>query len=535
MNLLDKFSEFSAPHFEDIGFIAWTEKNFTVYDSGRWIKFSFYNHEPLREIYESWDHPHVTIQKSVQWGVTTCGIARSIYAGHKLGLSSVYFFPTNTHSEIFVSSKYNETINRSDYIKSLLSHTQANNRRLKIFKNFYIHFGGLESATNVRSITADISTIDELDEANQENAKKVEDRLSHSKFGWRWELSQPSLPMQGINLAFFKSDQRYWGCNCPSCNYTNFVDETFPECLIEVNQKVFYSCIKCRSELDLKKGVWIPKFPDRSKFHKGYLLSHLIFPLKQASKLKYEYENLATSIEKKRFWISVLAKPYADITQVPITNEILSKAEGNFNFDYYKHGTFFGMDQGDTCHLVFCYRDNGVLKLCALYKIEATKEEEILSIIGKHNVIAGLVDANPNKVLSKKIAKTFRQIKIQYFLGDSLKEGVEGEGVDAVSKVNVNRTESLDLTCEAIQKAIIQIPSMQLSMNKTVLDLYDECRLHLKNLTKELIETKKGFFVYEYLHKVENHFAMALNSARIAASGSQGIDLDSRFRGGSYY
>lgn len=514
--ILEHFNKAGNLTFRKLDILQWLYQNFKVYDSGKWKEFSFDRHEPLKELYEQWDHPRLTIRKGVQVGLTTFGIARSLYAGDKLGVATAYFFPTNTHSEIFVNGKFTPTIDFSEYLTALKANDNTDNKRLKVFKNFYIHFGGVESATNVRSITVDHLVKDEVDEANQENLKFADDRLLHSKIGWITELSQPTLPGFGIDANFEKSDQRFWGVRCTKCRTWNFIDETFPECIVVFRGKVFYGCIKCRKKLDITNGMWVAKFKDKQKFHRGYHLSQLICSFRTPEQIHNQYISLDGTTEKKNFTISVLGMPYASPGQVPITPETLKQAEGNFGFEAKHSKSFFGMDVGDKCHIVFGHIHRGALRVHWVEEIDADNESGIIRLIKKHNILGGVIDAMPYKTLSKNIARAFRgRVWIQYFKNDTLKTGVEGEAGNKVQKVNINRTESLDETCEMLKERRIEIPAMKKIQNEFA-DRFGLFKTHILHLTKEPVERASGILEYQYKRKAENHFGMALNSMVIA-------------------
>ncbi|MCB1157998.1 MAG: phage terminase large subunit family protein [Leptospiraceae bacterium] len=514
--IFEHFQKAGSLSFRKLEVLDWIYQNFKVYDSGKWKEFSFDKHEPLKELYEFWQHPHLTIRKGVQVGVTTYGIARSLYAGDRMGIATAYFFPTNTHSEIFVNSKFTPTVNLSEYLSSLKKEDDTDNKRLKIFKNFYIHFGGVESATNVRSITVDHLVKDEVDEANQENLKFADDRLLHSQFGWITELSQPTLPEFGIDASFKKSDQRFWGIKCSKCRTDNFIDETFPECIVFHRGSVYYGCIKCRKRLDVANGRWIPKFKDRSKFHRGYHLSQLICSFRTPEQIYKQYSELDGTTAKKNFSISVLGMPFATPGQVPITLEVIKRAERDFGMEERYNASYFGMDVGDKCHIVFGHYYKGALRVHWVEEIDADNENGIIRLINKHKILGGVVDAMPYKTLSKNIARSFRgRVWIQYFKNDTLKTGLEGEDENEVLKVNINRTESLDETCDLLKEAKIELPAMK-NVPAELSERYSQFRTHLLHLTKEPVERANGVLEYQYKRKAQNHFGMALNSMVVA-------------------
>jgi hypothetical protein len=484
--------------------------------------FSLEGHEPLREIYESFMHPYLSIRKAAQLGVSTFSASRAIYLGQRYGLTSVYYFPTDVEVNDFVDGKFMPLVYGSDKILALMQKGDPNNKNLKVFRGFSIFFRGLFNKRRVKGITADMVIKDEIDEANQENLKFADDRGYHSKYNFIQELSQPSIPDYGIDASFKKGDQRFWGVKCSSCNKWNFPDKNFPDCIITPRKnsnlkEKYLCCIHCKKPIDIAKGSWVADFPTKTKDRKSYHLSHLIFKVKSPEKIHKNYTEASSTIEKQNFSISDLGLPFASKNTKPITLTLLNSLQRDYPvMNQFSH-SYFGMDVGDKCHLVFGHYYNGLIRVHQFLELPAENESLIIESIRRHNPISGVVDAMPFKTLSKAIARAFAgRVYIQYFKSDSLKRGVEGEGDFEVPKVNVNRTESLDETIDQLMEEKIILPSLKKCSGKN-LENYNNFRSQLQFLIKEPVERASGVLEYEYKHNVPNHFGMALNSMRIAS------------------
>ncbi|MCB1156699.1 MAG: phage terminase large subunit family protein [Leptospiraceae bacterium] len=504
--------------FGKLDFLEWADKNLILEHSGQWHPFSLKGHEPLKELYEQAMHPYIAIRKAAQLGVSTYSAARAIYLGHQHRLSSIYYFPTDVEVDDFVDGKFSPILQNSEPLSRLTKPGNPDNKNLKVFSGFRIYFRGVFTKRRVKGITGDFVVKDEVDEANQENLKFADDRTLHSKHGLIMELSQPSLPDYGIDAAYMRGDQRVWKVQCHSCNKWQSVDETFPDCLIKTKgNSVYIGCIKCRKKLDISHGQWVAKIPERTNIRRSYHLSHLIFGVIPPEKIYTNYQNLSNVEEKKNFHISILGLPYASPHAKPITPLILNNAQRDYRPYSDYTASYFGMDAGDECHLVFGHFYNNRLRVHWMEKVPADDEDKIIRLIKRHNILSGVVDAMPYKTLSKNIARAFKgKVHIQYFKGDSLKRGIEGEGEKEVPKVTVNRTESLDETVEQIIEGRIELPSLK-KCNGRILDNYNAFREQLQFLIKEQVTRSNGRVEYEYKHKVNNHYAMALNSMRIAS------------------
>ncbi|MCX7998130.1 MAG: phage terminase large subunit family protein [Leptospiraceae bacterium] len=142
------------------------------------------------------------------------------------------FISIDYHMYDFVGSKFKPLVNQSPILRNLIKEAYVNNKGLKVFQGFTIYFKGLWSKLQAKSITVDHTIKDELNEVDQENVKFADDCILHSKHRMIKELSQSAVENYGIDSQFKKSDQRYWGVKCHSCNTWNFPDETFPDCLM---------------------------------------------------------------------------------------------------------------------------------------------------------------------------------------------------------------------------------------------------------------------------------------------------------------
>lgn len=516
MSLANTFITIGNSQFQKLDFIEWAYKHLLIESSGRWKPFSLEGHEPLKELYENYNHPYLVIRKCAQVGISTYSAARALYLGHQYNLSSLYYFPTDFDVYDFVDGKFSPLLEASESLKKLQRSGDPNNKGLKVFRTFKIYFRGVFNKRKVKGVTGDYLVKDELDEANQENLQFANDRLLHSEYGYITELSQPSIPDYGIDLAFKSGDQRYWGVRC-GCRKWIFVDEVFPDCIISKRGNIFLGCPSCGKPIDIKLGTWVPKYPEISKDKKSYHLSHLLFPIKNPQDIFNQYKKLESSIEKKNFYISVLGMPFASQNSKPVTITLLNELQSNYKMSPDSSYSYFGMDAGDKCHLVFGHFQEGILRVHWMEEMPADDEDRIIKAIKRQGIISGVVDAMPYKTLAKNIARTFQgKIHIQYFKGDALKRSFEGEGNKSVPKITVNRTESLDATIDWLLDGKIKLPSLKAANGKS-LENYNKFRDQLQMLIKEPVERANGKLEYEYKHNVPNHFGMALNSMRIAS------------------
>ena len=159
--------------------------------------------------------------------------------------------------------------------------TDTDTAGLKRIGEAHLHLRGMQSSVQMKSVPADMIIFDELDEASPDAKALAMERLAHSEYKRRIELSNPSLPGYGIDEAYLESDQRQWFVKCPGClTWVSPVAE-FPVRLGEEVKIIrprgdgtfMLACPKCTAELDTQAGEWVPAYPDRLAH--GYLISQL--------------------------------------------------------------------------------------------------------------------------------------------------------------------------------------------------------------------------------------------------------------------
>jgi Phage terminase large subunit gpA, ATPase domain len=493
---------------KDTPFPDWCLEN--IYLDG--LPFSFAGHAYLEELYHK-HHHHEVFQKAAQTGISTRVLLKTLWKSDKDPTKVLYYFSTDDDVEDFSDDRVSKVIEESPYLSGKT--TNINNKFLKQIGMSSLYFRGMFSKRKVKSVNGDIVVIDEMDECDQENKEFAFDRVLHSSVAWKMELSQPSLPGFAINESFEESDQRYWLLKCPHCNHWCNVVDYFPECLVEKGNRYFLGCEKCGRDLDTQRGLWAAKFPSKTGV-RGYHVSSLyssIIPQGYSNYQEYayrEWKKAKNSRKKKRFYISVVGTPYSGDEQ-PLNDENLKPALGTHMMlpRYSKDFCYMGVDVGDLLHIkVGTFTGN--LKKMVVWIEETESWDRLDEIMKSHSIDICCIDAMPYKNSAKKFARRWpEQVYIQYFKGDSLKRGLEGDDEFAVPKVTDDRTESLDTTVDELKDGEIILPSR--TQEKVELAIK-----HLKKLIKEKEVGKDGGIRYVYKKRVENHLGFALNSMRIA-------------------
>ena len=492
-------------------------------------KYSTDKHEYLDQILQD-SHPDQTFEKSAQVGISTLVLMKALYVAEHLGKKSIYFFQDDAAVSDFSNDRCQPMIEASPYLSKVSS--GVSNVSLKQIKAGSLYFRGLFSKGKAKSVDADAIFLDELDEAKKDNIQFAMDRLLHSDLQWVHALSQPSFPGEGIDERFVESDQHYWMLICPSCGERNSLEMDFPQNFIPIpenKKKSFHElathyrgCRKCQARLVMKNGEWVARYPSRPK--RGYHLSYLytqVYPKtipSIATKIMAEYEDARRSQSKlARFQISVIGYPYAG-GNVRITDELLNECEGGYGVEMSATGAFMGIDQGDTLSVSIGILSRDVIKF--IWFEETSVWGRLDYLMNQYGIYKCVIDAMPNKHSAKTFASKFPgRVAIQYFGTRVLKTDRELlEGRISIDTVHVDRTDSLDSMQDRMEGGYLQIPSRSMCQGSALAKVED-ARRHLKQLVSRIQENNLGQLkrVYSSGRGVENHLAMAMNSACIAA------------------
>ena len=255
----------------------WAEKSPVILD-GR--PFSFHKHEYLITPYAD-DHPHMVEIKAAQMGLTTKAMLRTMYAARYRNFRGIlYLFPSRTDVTEFAKGRIDPLIeDNPDTLGRWLQETDSAN--IKQIWNCFLYLRGMKSRVGLKSIPVDFLVFDEMDEASPAAVDMAMERMSHSEFREVLKLSNPTLPDCGIDKAFQETDQRFWHVKCLKCGEYTCLEETFPDCLLEIGGRAIRACRKCKTELNPSIGEWVAKHPgvtEKRGYHYSQLFSHYVDP-----------------------------------------------------------------------------------------------------------------------------------------------------------------------------------------------------------------------------------------------------------------
>jgi hypothetical protein len=487
-------------------FPAYMERRKKVLPLAEWVAssnitldgrpFSFDRHEYLVQPYSD-THPDQVEMKATQMGLTSKAMLRTMYAaryGDYRGI--LYLFPSKSDVLDFSKGRISPLIaDNPDTIGKWV--TETDSAGIKKVWNTFLYLRGMRSRVGLKSVPADLIVYDELDEAPQKGIDMAQERMAHSEIKESLKLSNPTIPDYGIDKAFQLTDQRYWLLKCPCCGHYTCLEDTFPDCLVEVQERVIRACERCQSELNPAMGEWVAKHPrvtDQRGYHYSQLFSQFVDP---ADILKH----FRTTTNLQDFYNLKIGSAYIEAENRLGVEEVLYLC-GSGGIESSNPGPCsMGVDQGKDLHVVIGRR--GLDRPDSLIHLGVYRDwEELDRLMDVFKVQRCVVDALPETRNARAFAERHRaKVYLNYY-----QIGVKGGTAwnDKDFTVACNRTESMDESHNQVLFRKLFLPKR--------CGIVEEFAQHLHNVAKKIEEDEDtGSKRYVYVKLGTDHFRHAFN------------------------
>lgn len=448
-------------------------------------------------------------EKAAQLGLTSKAMLKAIHSARYRNYRGIlYLFPNKTDVTDFSKGRIDPLINdNSETIGKWLKDTDSAN--IKRIWNCFLYLRGMTSRVGLKSVPADFIIFDELDEAPQNAVDMAMERMGHSEFKEVFKLSNPTLPDYGIDKAFQETDQQYWLLKCERCREYTCLEDTFPGCLLEVDDgRVIRACQnpRCRGELNPSIGEWVAKRPsitDKRGRHYSQLFSHFVEP----AAILHQFRTTSNLTD---FYNLKIGVAYVEAHNRLTVQEVLFLC-GNDGIASQDPGPcFMGVDQGSDLHVVIGKKARQ--KAGKVMHLDVYKEwEELDGLMRNFHVSRCVVDALPETRNARAFAQRHKgKVYLNYY-NDHQRGSYAWN--DAEFIVQCNRTESLDASHKEIADQTIILPK-ECEIVKTFAD-------HLHNAAKKLEEDEEtGSKRYIYVKLGPDHFRHAFNYEAMARQSS---------------
>lgn len=319
---------------------AWIDFEHLKTETG--AELDFYTHRYLHTIYGD-DSPFICCIKAGQIGFSTFAIFKTTHIVKNKKLDVGYILPTVEMVQKFVGSKVNRIAQQNPSIQESMKDKDSITQK-QIGEN-YIFYLGAQTDRSAIMLSLDMLVADEYDKAPQDILEIYDSRLQHSKYGYKYVFSNPTIPNFGVDKFWQMSDKKIWHIK-HSCGEIYPLDES----CIDYKEEV-YRCPKCKKEItdeNRRMGEWATTANGKWS---GYWIPLWINPLITASVIAEHKRNKTPEY----FANFVAGLPYIN------TNNMLSQQilESNLinKVNSQEGRIIIGVDTGHNIHYTLANKD----------------------------------------------------------------------------------------------------------------------------------------------------------------------------------
>lgn len=505
--------------------VQWCERNITI--NGQ--SFSLRNRPFLKAIYED-RHDKICVMKSTQIGVTECAIRKAQHFVAHIQGNVIYTMPSKADVEDFSGGRWDPSMEQSPNLMAMRG--AKDNISLKRFGKGFIYFRGTWTERQAISVPSDMNIHDELDFSKAGTLELYKARLDASPYKIQMLFSTPTLPGWGVHRHFQKfSDQRHWHIDCYHCGYSFALCCAYPDAIEQVSncpddlskarmEKFgfvhYFACPKCKGEItpeDRCDGRWVAANPG-AEWH-GYHPTSMLAPWWTADQIIGARDNYALL---KDFMNMTLGLPYALSKQqisVEDLDDMIDRRLKERRRATSDDVVTMGVDQGNELHVVLTAesRDGTSRKVIKAEVLGMdTGWATLARYMRQYKVRFAVVDALPNHKTARDFVKDFKgRAYCCYYSRDKRKTGEADWSEDdenGIYEVKAHRTDSLDETIRSLLEDELQFPNVSI--------VHDQVFPHLCNIRRLEAENRVGKLEATYEKVGPDHFAHAVNYARLA-------------------
>lgn len=330
----------SIKELENVSIHAWIYSNAIKTETGKPLDFR--QHRYLYDIYRD-DAPLLCCIKAGQIGFSIAAVLKTLWLAKNKKIDIGYILPTVEMVQKFVGSKVNRLAQQNPSIEKWFKDKDSISQK-QIGENYIFYLGAMTDRSAIM-LALDMLVADEYDKAPQEILEIYDSRLQHSKYGYKWVFSNPTIPDFGVDRFWQMSDQKKWHIK-HSCKEIYVLDES----CIDYQQEI-YRCPKCKGEIDdenRRMGEWVATADGKWS---GYWIPLWIAPHISASKIA-EYKRTKS---KEYFYNFVAGLPYINnadmLSQQILESNLVNKSNSQ------EGRIIIGIDTGNNLHYVLANKE----------------------------------------------------------------------------------------------------------------------------------------------------------------------------------
>jgi len=430
----------------------------------------FKDHAFLWDIFEDFT-PHQAIRKAAQIGFSTTAIIKSMWLAKTKKMDMIYTLPTYGDVHDFVTSKTNRIIQQNPVMQEWTKDRDTVEQ--KQVGESVIYYRGTWSERAALMISSDLNVHDEVDRSNLKVVDQYYSRLQHSKYGWQWLFSNPSVPDLGVDKLWNISDQKHWFIKCEHCGQQQYMTMAN---VLKKDEEWYFGCSKCKKVLDRHEGQWVKRWQDKEA--SGYWISLLMAPWFTAKMVK----QLEQTKTPEYFANFVLGIPYVgsgnavtkDVIMRNLTDEI-NRQDGRI---------VIGVDTGIDIRYVIG-NEKGIF-----YYGECKGYEELDALMKRWDRAIMIIDQGGDITAPRALREKYKnRIFLAYYRSDSTSENFF-DFDDNEGKVTIERNKTIQLLIDEFTDRRIPIYG-----NET--DWYDYWT-HWSHIYRVVTESQLGVPIYKW-------------------------------------
>jgi hypothetical protein len=469
------------------------------------LELDWRDHEFMIDVYEDMYRLEKNIVglKAAQITFTTTACNAVLCIAKNKGYNIIYTLPTFDDVRVFSGGKVNRIIAQNPVYQSWVANKDAMEQ--KIVGNNIIHFRGTHSQKAATMIPSDLNVYDEVDSSNQEVIEQYSTRLQHSTLKREWWFSHPSVPGNGVDRHWPKSDQKHWFIKCPACKKWQYMK--WPES-VDLKREV-YQCRYCHAELSnnvRREGHWVRKYLDRP--YSGYWIPLLICPWVPASEIIGYYYNKSSEY----FFNKVLGLPYIGGGNKLVREQMMQNITNELFAPNNKERVILGVDTGLKLDYVL-----GTAKHGLFFHGDASDYDELDRIMERWPKCVAIVDGGGDIIGSRKFRERWPGRVWLCFMGGDKPADDDPKWDDDKRSVVADRNKMIQMVVDEFREKRIPLQGSEADWNEYYNDWNN---LYRTTVTDATTGQFKG---YRWIRVARDHRALATVNWRVGIARFSGL------------
>jgi len=339
----------------------WVDREYFSYDD---FQFLVPIYQSIPNTLEELHGFKMIVMKASQMGGSVIFLMLCYYLMLRFALRIGYYLPDQTTAMDLSGTRFIETIRKNPDLLELmvdyLGHKDEGSKSTRRIANSIIMFlytgmnvgpPGGKTTMRTESLPLDMLVFDEVQSMARVQMEKTLERASASKLRITGMVSTPVWPDADIHAFFKETTQEYFHTRC-RCNSGDgiVISEEFPNSIGERQGEIFYRCPHCDKHfIDPQDGAYVAHNPGAD--HRGFSFAQT---LSRRISVREIWNAYITAKDLQNFWNRKMARPFADPSAVPISDQILKQKVYRDDLDWHRHGGEFylGLDHMGNLNVV---------------------------------------------------------------------------------------------------------------------------------------------------------------------------------------